>query len=373
MSNPSKKAKTSTSGGPFAKKPREMLVWILQMFSMNEVAQLQRLVCREFRDAGQERIHERGGRKLYEEGFAFMLGLDYKTIDKDRAELLLSASCDAGCKIALVHHRMLAPNLSDEEKQKILKDLKEIGTSSPYHYVDFCIGYWYQRGFGGEEKKGQAVAWLEKAVRKGNTRAMYNLGNFYYSGIFGLPQSATKATELYALAADKGNATARYHLGNNYRLGRGNLAIDFNRCVELWDQSAKQGFARTQFNLSQIYRMGSRDGPPMTIPVDPQLSFRWCLAAAKHGNVAAMTITGSFYFTGRGVEQNSESAFQWFMKAAEKGYKVAEFNVGVFYEEGRGCEIDLVQAMHWYKKSAAQEYENAIDAIERLNHNQLNE
>ena len=45
-----------------------MLVLILEFFSMHEVAQLQRLVCREFRDAGQERIHERGGRKLYEEG-----------------------------------------------------------------------------------------------------------------------------------------------------------------------------------------------------------------------------------------------------------------------------------------------------------------
>ena len=58
------------SGGPFAKKPREMLVWILQMFSMYEVARLQRLVCREFRDAGQERIYERGGRTLYEEAVA---------------------------------------------------------------------------------------------------------------------------------------------------------------------------------------------------------------------------------------------------------------------------------------------------------------
>ena len=58
----------------FAKRPREMLVWILEFFDINEVARLQRLVCREFRDAGQERIHERGGRKLLEEGFAFFYG-----------------------------------------------------------------------------------------------------------------------------------------------------------------------------------------------------------------------------------------------------------------------------------------------------------
>ena len=68
----------STSGGPFAKRPREMLVWILEFFTIYEVAQLQRLVCREFRDAGQERIHERGGRKLYEEAMSFLNGLNRK-------------------------------------------------------------------------------------------------------------------------------------------------------------------------------------------------------------------------------------------------------------------------------------------------------
>ena len=50
-----------------------MLVWILEFFTIYEVAGLQRLVCREFRDAGQERIHERGGRKLFEEFMNFQI------------------------------------------------------------------------------------------------------------------------------------------------------------------------------------------------------------------------------------------------------------------------------------------------------------
>ena len=86
-------------------------------------------ICREFRDAGQERIHERGGRKLFEEGIAFLYGLNHEIIDKNRGGLLLQASRDAGCKIALVVYRMDASNLSDEDKQKLLKDLKEISTS----------------------------------------------------------------------------------------------------------------------------------------------------------------------------------------------------------------------------------------------------
>ena len=272
MSNPSTKASTKAnraaiSGGPFAKKPREMLVWILEFFTIYEVAGLQRYVCLEFCDAGQERIHERGGRKLYEEGLAFYYGLDNYTIDKVRGQLLIQASRDMGCKTALVRQRMHARNLTNEDKPKILKDLKEIGTSSPYHYVDYSIGEWYERGFGGEEKKKQAVEWLERAARKGNTCAMYSLGKEYSNGCLGLLQSWTKANELYTLAADKGNAEARYSLGNSYYFGRGELAIDFNRCVELWEQSANQGLVNTQAALGNMYRLGSRDGPPMTVPV----------------------------------------------------------------------------------------------------------
>ena len=372
MSNPSKKAKTSsTSGGPFARRPREMLVWILQMFGIHEVARLQRHVCREFCDAGQERIHERGGRKLFEEGMAFMFGYDHYIIDQPRARLLLLASCDAGCKIALVQYRIqFSQNICDKEKPKILKDLKEISTSSPYHWVDYFIGDWYERGFGGEGNKYQAVAWLEKAARKGNTSAIRNLGYFYHKGDLGLTQSDTKSNELYALAAEKGNAQARYSLGYHYYLGRGDLAIDFNRCVELWVQSADQGDVVAQAALAYIYRLGSRDGPPMTIPVDPQLCFHYGLAAAKQEHVSAMRRIGFAYHKGQGVEQNDESAFEWYTKAAKKDDSWAQCNLGVFYERGRGCEIDLVKAMHWYQKAAAQGHQRAIDAVQRLNLNQ---
>jgi len=129
-----------------------------------------------------------------------------------------------------------------------------------------------------------------------------------------------------------------------------------------------------------MHQFGSRDGPPMTIPVDPQLSFRWNLAAAKQEHVRAMLNTGYAYDKGIGVEQNLESALEWYTKAAKKDDKYAQTNVGVFYENG----IDLVEApnitisghifkaMDWYQKSAtharyyiafvaAQEFQQAMD------------
>jgi len=39
-----------------------------------------------------------------------------------------------------------------------------------------------RKRFGGEDKKNQAVKWLEKAVRNGNTEAMNALGNNYSTG-----------------------------------------------------------------------------------------------------------------------------------------------------------------------------------------------
>ena len=80
----------------------------------------------------------------------------------------------------------------------------------------------------------------------------------------------------------------------------GGLVIDFNRCVEVWEKSAKHGYVDAQINLAKIYRLGSRDGSPMTIPIDQQLAFRWSLAAAKQGDVHCMFRIGVAYYRGRG-------------------------------------------------------------------------
>ena len=130
MPRRSKRIRTATqSGGRFGNLPRSIVVHVLKYFDIHEVARLQRFVCREFRDAGQERIHERGGRKLYEEGWAYIYGLDHQIIDLTRGRLMLAASHAFGCKTALVVNRMMtviksSNPITEEQKQKILKNLK---------------------------------------------------------------------------------------------------------------------------------------------------------------------------------------------------------------------------------------------------------
>jgi len=272
----------------------------------------------------------------------------------------LHAARGAGCRTEDLQRRLYASNPSDEEKQKILKDLKEIERISPYHWVEFLIGKWYGKGWGGEENRKQALVWYTKAKNSENIGAMVNLAIYYEDGDLGLTQSSTKAIELYAFAADKGDAMARYNLGWTYKDGNG-VEIDFIRCVESWKQSAKQGFVDAQHRLSRLYRDGSKDGPPMTIPINDQLAFRWCLAAAKKGHADCMNDIGIHYENGTGgLDQNLGTAFEWFMKSAVEGNQHGQYNVGSYYEKGKGTTTrDFAQALHWYQKSAEQELPRA--------------
>ena len=378
MPRRSKRIRTATqSGGVIGNLPRSIVVHILKYFDIHEVARLQRFVCREFRDAGQERIRERGGRKLFEEGMAYYYGYDHVIINKSRGQLLLDASSRAGCPLYALKNKIQQDNiglnamgletyLSDNEKQKILKDLKKIATTSPYHWVDYYIGDWYDNGFGGEEHKHQAVVWWNRAINGGNAEAMSHLAVSYENGDLDLTQSSTKANELYALAAEKGDASARYNLGVRYENGKG-VEIDLIRAVELYEQSAKQGLVDAQFNLANIYRDGSLDnenGNPMTIPKNLPLHFKWSLAAAKQGSIGGQAYTAECYEEGWGVEQNDESAFEWWMKAAEQEDSIAQYYIGQYFEHGTGIDIDLIQALVWYRKAAAQGYQDAIDAAD---------
>ena len=299
---------------------------------------------------------------------AFYHGHDHMPFDKVRGQLLLDASTGAGCRLDALSDKMEEDDLSEEEKQKILKDLKEIAKTSPYHWVDIYIGRWYEKGWGGEENKKHAVVWYLKAIKGGDAQAMYNLAAAYAKGDLGLTQSDTKAIELLTLAAEKGNAYARYNLGHHYNDGEG-VEIDFNRCAELWEQSAKQGYVSAQFNLCDLYKDGSLDnenGNPMTIPLNHPLHFKWALAAAQQGDKDGQVYTADCYANGWGVERNLVSAFEWYMKAAEQDDSIAQYCVGRYFEEGRGTDIDLIQALSWYRKAAAQGYQVAMEAVERL-------
>ena len=51
-----------------------------------------------------------------------------------------------------------------------------------------------------------------------------------------------------------------------------------------------------------------------------------------------------------------------------QSYKIIK--IGWCFENGKGRDIDLDQALFWYRKAAAQGDQRAMDAVERLLHEQ---
>ena len=134
-----------------------------------------------------------------------------------------------------------------------------------------------------KENYEEAVKWYHKAADKGNTDAMYKLGDCFYNG-WGVEEDDEEAFKWYRKAADKGNAYAMYKLGQCYYYGRG-------------------------------------------VENDREEAVKWYRKAAEQGNADAMNELGNCYHLGWGVENNNEEALKWFRKAAEQGHELARLGV----------------------------------------------
>ena len=66
---------------------------------------------------------------------------------------------------------------------------------------------------------------------------------------------------------------------------------------------------------------------------------------------------GFMYYTGRGVEQDYDTAIEYYRRAADQGLPVALFAVGDCYYLGNGVEKDIKQAEKWYKEALKAGYE----------------
>ena len=69
--------------------------------------------------------------------------------------------------------------------------------------------------------KKKAIELYERAAKRGDAGAQYNLGNYYSQGTYGLSQSSKRAFEYFTLAAEQGDAEAQNNVGCFYANGAG--------------------------------------------------------------------------------------------------------------------------------------------------------
>ena len=89
---------------------------------------------------------------------------------------------------------------------------------------------------------------LKKLVEADNSRAFYNLGGYYDSGINGMQRDMTKANELYLKAGELGCGEAYCNLGYFYINGRG-VEVDKKKAKYYWDLASMHGDVHARHNL----------------------------------------------------------------------------------------------------------------------------
>lgn len=165
-----------------------------------------------------------------------------------------------------------------------------------------------------EKNPKEAIKWYEKAAKKGNVSAYYNLGVCYKDGI-GVLADDRKAIEYFRKATDLGSLYATNSLGICYYTGKGT------------DKDMKEAF--------RLFRM-----------------------SAEGGNPAAFANLGRCYMFGQGTEANPDMGLMWYEKAAEAGYADCQFFLGELLYKGSsdtfediGIKIDYLKATHYLQRA----------------------
>jgi len=168
-----------------------------------------------------------------------------------------------------------------------------------------------------EKNYPEALQWFKTSADRGNSLAMYRMGQLNYTGT-GVSENNKEALAWFKKAADNGHLRACLYIGDIYFFGYG-VTIDYPEAIK-WFKKVE-------------------------------------------GNAAAMNIIGFSYDYGKGVPINYSEAINWYKRSADKGHSEAMFRIGHLYERGAGVAKDYTEAMNWYKKSADKENNLAFNSI----------
>jgi TPR repeat protein len=193
-----------------------------------------------------------------------------------------------------------------------------------------------------------------KAASAASRRALYQLGRAYAAN-----QQLPDAIAAYRKAVDKGSTAAMVELGVLLATGEG-VAKDTDRARKLFDRAAQAGNPRGVTNLAAL---GAGGG---AAPDDP-IRARALLAKAADANSAeAQYQLGLMMADGLGGPKDEAAARAQFEKAAAQGHAGALEQMGIFAQNGRGGPKDEAAAKGYYEKAAALGNENAKAALARL-------
>jgi TPR repeat protein len=194
-----------------------------------------------------------------------------------------------------------------------------------------------------------AIQYCRSAAAK-SRRAMYQLGRAYAAN-----RQYPEAIGAYRKAIDKGSTTAMVELGVMFGTGTG-VPQDPAQARSLFERAAEAGNPRGVTNLAAL--TGGA-------PADPARSRGMLVKAAESGSAEAQYQLGLMAADGVGGAKDDVAARVWFEKAAAQNHPGALMQMAEFLQSGRGGPRDANAAKTYYERAAALGNEDAKTALQR--------
>jgi len=256
----------------------------------------------------------------------------------------------------------------------------------PDSQAELAFLHLYGRG-GAAKDPGAAFEWVQKAVDKGNTRAMVILAQMYIAGQ-GVPMDKARAFAVAKQAADLGNVQAEGLEGMQYLFGmgvpqdrpRGNTLLadaaakgdtnsmvvlgtlaaigtpaDYEKARTLLRKAADAGDAAGQFYLARILVIVDHN-----YAAADELYKR----AVDQEYIGAQRLVGLFYhFALAGFARDDQRAITLLRAAVDQDDAAAECDLGVFYYVGEWVPRNKQQGLSLLHRSASQGYKHAQEIL----------
>lgn len=140
-------------------------------------------------------------------------------------------------------------------------------------------------------------------------------------------------------AAEKGNIKAQYELGKYYYKKHSLVGIDYLKKGIYWYTKAAEGnYPEAQYDLAIFHIQG------FGFEINYKKTFYWLERAAKLNHLEAQCELAFSYKVGRGVKQNFRKAYEWYRKAAKQGYSEGLLCLSTLYANGEGVSQDYDKA-----------------------------
>lgn len=88
--------------------------------------------------------------------------------------------------------------------------------------------------------------------------------------------------------------------------------------------------------------------------------------AAEAGHTDGMSVLGTMYLFGRGVQEDGVKAEAWLKRAARSGQVDAQSILGIMYATGQGVARNIPEAKEWLMRAAKAGDQHAIDMLRRI-------